>query len=90
MSDKKLKLEWVCDGRGGAQATLEELVLLAKECAESWFYASALWDGQTVWKASEPERKLEAAQIAAENAARDPCEKFRQLSGVLGSKETKE
>lgn len=88
MSEKELKLEWVLDGRGGAQATLEVLVLLAKECAESWFYASVVLDGQTVWEASEPERKLEAAQLAAEDAARDMCEEFRRLSEVLGPKET--
>lgn len=87
MVEKKLKLEWAgCDGMRRAKFGAFDMTAWGQLDKNNDFGFYVEYEGDVLVEyCGNP--ALEAAQLAAEDAARDMCEEFRRLSEVLGPKE---
>jgi hypothetical protein len=89
MLEKELKLDWARGLTGSVvRANFGAFDMAAWRDKNNKFGFHVEYEGEVLaGYCGNP--TLEAAQLAAENAARDLCEEFRRLSEVLGPKEVK-
>lgn len=86
MSEKELKLEWIEDTLGDSEAKFGEFILTVKNHYKGGVLPEIELNGYTVFECSV-EDTHKAAQLAAEQAARELCEQFKALGEVLGVSE---
>jgi hypothetical protein len=86
MNEKELKLDWVEDEEGDFMAIRGKFKLVTELYRYSGVTGKVIWDGCTHWYRQGYESH-KAAQLAAEQAARELGEQFDALREVLGEEE---
>jgi hypothetical protein len=82
MNEKELKLDWVEDGPENFVAVYGRFKLFTGVLDSGSVLAVVEWDGESCWR-KVGDMTHKAAQLAAEQAARELCKQFEALGKVL-------
>ena len=84
MREKELKLEWIEDTLGDSEAKFGEFILTVEQYYKGGELPEIELNGYKVLTCPL-EESHRAAQLAAEQAARELCEQFKALGEVLAT-----